>query len=516
MLKNLKMLIFIMLLAFFNGISFSGNHFYQPSPAKHLVSPDSTIRAIYIDNFFSGDSSSIILGDSLAEQNLFDYAANCGFNYLILYGLAAVPLGNNMEVLNALRSFIRRAHADYGMKIGCVGQSSKFFERMHEKYQTHDSVMVEERIDSYNLEFEFWKSFHDNIYLEYYCENYLQPNGYSCDSIGAFEFAMNELTRIDSLASLLADSGQMKCTSITTTEIYIGWINLGHAQVLAQKMSDGVIDRILGAVYQSAHPDGNLELYHFYHQTRRLSFLGSQNTNISFLPIFAVKENAGFHLRDWLDTIGSIPLVWEHYAGELYNDTSFYTQQINLKGYVWYNYSQMPGCSDSLNFGGEPEGPHGEIVKDSVYRFWISNTGNADRFWWDLPRGVRFHDAHHWDSEAFLVFSSDFTQGDSILVRAANRCHLSDTESFQVNGFNPATEQPRLEMSLMVVKDGIRLNVKLGDDYSYKIFDLQGKLINSGGGNTCKLSIPFKAPKGIFMFQLVQGRNQRLEKFLWN
>jgi len=443
---------------------------------------DDLTKAIYIDNFFKADSSQIILGDSMAETQLFDYAQNCGFNYLILYGLSAVPLGNNPDAVDALRSFVRRAHEDYNIKLGCIGQSSKFFSRIHNKYQALDIVDSVERLDSYNLEFEFWKSYHADIYEGYYCEYYLAPNGYSCDSIGAFEFAMDELTKIDSLAALLSDTSIFQSPSTVTTEIYVGWNNEYHAEVLADKVSQKELDRILGAVYKSAEEDGSLNLFYYYHQVERLAFLGNTAEPISFLPIFAVKEKQGNHLQDWMDTIGSIPYVWEHYAGQFNNDTILPLDSIYLEGYVWFNYSQMPLCFDSIYNDGWLQGPEGELVADSIYVFSLIDSEITDRYYWELPEGVSFSDSLKWDSQVNLLFSSNFQQGDSIAVRAANRCHIGERQCFEVQYFDAIPQLPKMLKGVFYL-NGL-VYVQFNDDIpklvNYQVFNLQGQLLKSG------------------------------------
>lgn len=456
------------------------------------------IKALYVDDFFSADSTEMILGDPEAEQTLFDYAQNCGYNYLILYGLSAVPLGSQPESVEALKSFVRRAHEDYQIKLGCIGQSSIFFKRIHEKYQSLDTVAAIERLDSYNLEFEFWKSFNSGIYQGYYCENYLEPNGYSCDSIGAFEFAMDELNRIDSLSNLFEDA-----TNITT-EIYIGWINEYHAEVLAQKMQDSIIDRILGAVYKPPLEDGSLNLYDFYHQLRRLGFLGSQGNTINFLPIFAVKESQGNHLGDWMDTIGSIPYVWEHYQREYLNDTSSYTDNINLQGYVWYNHSNMPLCFDSLGFEGYLEGPEGELVKDSVYTFRLANYENTDRFYWELPEGVVFADSSKWDEEVHLKFLSTFNEGDSISVRPANRCHLGERQFFVVNEFNHINIINKLIDQAYYSNGYLHIQMDHQSEWNYHIIDIYGReIINSTFiGDQTEIEIPNDISSAYYVIKL--------------
>jgi len=440
------------------------------------------IRALYVDQFFEADSSVIILGDSVAEQQLFDYAQNCGYNYFILYGLSAVPLGNNTEAVDALRSFVRRAHENYDIKLACIGQSSKFFDRIYRKYQSLEDVDSVERLDSYHLEFEFWKSYHSGIYTGYYCDTFLEPNGYSCDSIGAFNFAMDELDKIDSIAQLSSDTSIYDHPTAISTEIYIGWINEYHADVLLEKVAEKKLDRILGAIYKPALPDGSLNLYHFFHQEERLQFLGGQNIHFDYLPIFAVKEDDGNHLGDWMDSIGSIPYVWEHYKGEFLSDTSYYTDSINLKGYVWYNYSHMPLCFDSLDDSGILSGPQGVLVKDSAYSFSLEDAENANRFYWELPDGTHWADSLKWSREASLQFSSDFKEGDTITVRAANRCQLGTRQYFVVQYFNALKEVNAADAKLSY-QDGmlyIDLEKAPTQKLVYHIYNLQGQL-ESGG-----------------------------------
>lgn len=466
------------------------------------------IKALYVDDFFSADSSEIILGNEEAEQALFDYAQNCGYNYLILYGLSAVPLGSQNEAVEALKHFVRRAHEDYDIKLGCVGQSSDFFVRIHEKYQSLDTVATIERLDCYNLEFEFWKSYHSGIYEGYYCENYLQPNGYSCDSIGAFEFAMDELNKIDSLSNIFEESNSI------TTEIYIGWINEYHAEILAEKMQDSIIDRILGAVYKPPLEDGSLELYDFYHQTRRLGFLGSQGNPINFLPIFAVKESQGNHLGDWMDTIGSIPLVWEHYENEYFRDTAAYAENIKLQGYVWYNHSNMPLCFDDLGFEGILEGPEGELVKDSIYSFRLENYENANRFYWELPEGVLFADSSKWSEDVQLKFLSSFTVGDSIMVRPANRCHLGERQYFSVNDFNGVYNEASLISSVYYYSGAIHIDWEKPILSNYHIYNSMGQIVKSGKISFTESLIPFDASTGMYFFHLNTDQGDSIHKII--
>lgn len=485
-------------------------------PSVPSMEADTLIKAMYIDNFFSADSSEIILGDSIAEQELFAYAEHCGFNYLILYGLSQVPLGNNAAAVDALRSFVRHAHEDYELKVGCIGQSSKFFERIHTKYQSLVIVDSIERLDSYNLEFEFWKSFQAGIYEGYYCDYYLEPNGYSCDSIGAFNFAIDEIVKIDSIGGILADTSLTEVPSFVETEIYIGWINEYHAEVLADKMEEGIIDRILGAIYKPALEDGSLDLYYFYHQLRRLSFLGNQNTPINFLPIFANKESEGNHLGDWLDSIGNIPFVWEDYTNDYKKDTSTYAENINLQGYVWYNYSNMPLCFDSLGDEGWLSGPVGELLKDSIYTFQVMDYENANRFYWELPEGVSFVDSSKWNDGVDLKFAINFNEGDSIRVRPANRCHLGKRQSFVIKAFDDIPEIKEEVFQIYYFNKQIFISSELTGAMGFKIFNLQGQYIREGKVliEDGRGEIPFQNNNGYYLLQLSQQKINASQLFL--
>jgi len=479
------------------------------------------VKALFIDHFFEADSSIIILGDSVAEQELFDYTQNCGYNYLILYGLSAVPLGNHPEAVDALRSFVKRAHRDYGLKLGCIGQSSRFFERIHNKYQSLSSVSSDERLDSYQLEFEFWKSYHSGVYTGYYCDNYLEPNAYSCDSIGAFEFAMDELDKIDSIGNLLSDTLLFSQPTNVSTDIYIGWINEKHAEVLLDKIAQNKLDRILGATYKPALEDGSLNLYHFFHQEERLQFLGGQETQFDYIPIFAVQEKQGNHLGDWMDSIGSIPLVWEHFSGEFNTDTSYYTQYIHLKGYAWYHYSAMPLCFDSLGSSGIMEGPDGELFKDSIYTFSLNETENATRFYWELPKGVYHADSLKWNNTALLGFTSEFEEGDSIVVRAANRCHIGEKQYFIVNSFDFLTAQTSEKWQIHFTDHHINIRFNSIPDKTthYSIYQLNGTLLQEGTIQLYQKTtrIPFETGNtGWYVLRLYNEKDSTVQMFFAN
>ena len=145
-------------------------------------------RGIYIDSFDD------ILGNTVKEDSLLQYASDSSFNYLALYDLHTINFSNSTQV-NRLASFIRKARETYGISgIGAVGESYSTFANKIAPYNS-SRTNANEKFSVFNLEFEFWTASSVNP-GGYYCTQYVQPKGGACDSSGRFKFFVGNMHKI--------------------------------------------------------------------------------------------------------------------------------------------------------------------------------------------------------------------------------------------------------------------------------------------------------------------------------
>ena len=126
-------------------------------------------RAFYLPNINTW------LGNTVEENIRLSYAANNGFNYIIFYDLHLLDYNNNVQT-NNLASFLSRARNNYGIiQVGACAETYSFFENKIIPYN-NSRIAISEKFNVLNYEFEFWVQSTIN---QYYCNAYLQPNGYN-------------------------------------------------------------------------------------------------------------------------------------------------------------------------------------------------------------------------------------------------------------------------------------------------------------------------------------------------
>lgn len=270
-------------------------------------------KGMYVDGFAG------ILGNTNKEDSLLNYAQQNGFTYLVLYELHLVHASNNLTTVPTsapLANFISKAKTLYGIiEVGACSENFWWFDNIASVYNSIHAN-PNEQFDVYNLEFEFWNTGTVGP-GQYYCTTYLTPDGYSCDTSGAFAFYMKELTSIDSLA--LIDG--------VKSEIYVGWFNQHQATQMKSKA-----DRILLHSYVN-----NVNNVYSYAQTR-LSYLGNTSGVVDVMPIYS-SEPA--FLGPWLVSNPEVN-VNPVYLNDFTNDVGSWKVNINLVGYQWFAYSFMP------------------------------------------------------------------------------------------------------------------------------------------------------------------------------
>jgi hypothetical protein len=255
------------------------------------------------------------LGDATQENAFLSYAQNNGFNYITLYDLGAVSFSSS-TVKSKLASFISRAKTQYGItQVGAAGENYLFFANDIVPYNS--GRPTDERFDVANFEFEFWVN---SSVANLYCNKYLSPNGYACDTAGAFAFAYKEFKKIDSLCAARG----------LVSEVYFGWPNRGQIQKIASRA-----DRILLHAYR---PDDS-DVYQY--SRNRLIDIASISSSVKVITIFSSESS---FMGPWLTSSSThtVSRPYQTYSSYLSSETSSFKQYINLQGYTWFHYKYLP------------------------------------------------------------------------------------------------------------------------------------------------------------------------------
>ena len=253
------------------------------------------------------------LGNSTKETDLLTYAQGNAYTYIVFYDLGSLNFSSS-STKNALASFISRAKTQYGLlEIGAAGENSAFFSNNIIPYNNGRSSSSE-KFDVLNFEFEFWVS---SSIAGQYCSKYLTPNGFSCDTAGAYKFAKREMIAMDAIAN----------ANGLISEMYLGWPNKGQMQDVSN-----AVDRVLLHAYR---PDDS-DVYQY--SRNRLIDIASVGHSVKVIPIFSA-ESA--FMGPWLAT-HSITRPYQTYSDKYVTETGSWKQNINLQGYHWFTYSELP------------------------------------------------------------------------------------------------------------------------------------------------------------------------------
>ncbi len=304
---------------------------------------------LYVNDFKN------IIGDSVAETELLNYAQTNGFTYLILYNLTYIhnnifPIDNVTSSL-PLANFIENAKTNYGiLQVAAVGEKNQSFDKI-KVYNSFYPSNPEKRFDVFNLEFEYW----NNTSTQpggYYCTTYLQPNGFSCDEAGAFDFYDDQLIMMFSYGS----------ENNILAETYIGYVNQTQAEIITQNTH-----RILVHYYRQSDVYNNGDSIYQYpsSQPDRINMLALGNM-VTIMPIFSARPN---HMYNWL--LAPNPLskpydTWQNGQNGFNSQTGTWVSNVSLDGYVWYRYSDLLDISQQLS-----------VPNQSVEQAFVSYNSNT-------------------------------------------------------------------------------------------------------------------------------------------
>ncbi len=302
-----------------------------------------TVKGFYIDGFQT------ILGNPLREDSLLRFAKNNGFNYLMLYNLHNIntqhPL-TNISTSAVLANFIYKAKTQFDIaEIGGASENFEFLrDVIHVYNEQHPNPL--EKIDVYNLEFEWWNAASVDT-GGYYCQYYLAPNGDTCSVDGAFNYYTEMLFKIDSMANSAGHK----------SEAYLGWFDDPQGAGLI----NAGVDRILLHIYMPSVNFNQNSQYNYVDD--RLRSLGLANQPIKVLPLYSSEPS---FMQTWVTT-NDFFTPFNLLEASLQNETASWKSTIQLEGIQWFTYSDMPRKNMDLSVA--------EISRQfSVFQDWTANS----------------------------------------------------------------------------------------------------------------------------------------------
>lgn len=274
---------------------------------------NSNFRALYLKDI------DVWCGNTSTENTILNYCSGNGFNYIIFYDLGSFDFYSSTKK-NQLASFLSRARQNFGItQFGAAGEVYSFFRDYIIPYNNSRSSNAE-KFEVFNFEFEWWVS---SSVANLYCSKYLVPNGYSCDSAGAWRFSWNEFKKIDSAA---AANGNI-------SEYYLGWPTKGHMQQVVSRT-----DRLLLHAYRPSDSDV------YAYSRNRLIDAASTSTTVTVMPIFS--SEASF-MGPWLAN-NPVNKPYTTYSNDYIAETGSWKSKISLQGYTWFHYGYMPATTSAV------------------------------------------------------------------------------------------------------------------------------------------------------------------------
>jgi len=272
----------------------------------------STNRTLYVDEF------SIILGSPYKEKKLLSFASKYGFDTLILYELNKVDKQYSLtdpRKNNILAEFIAQAKLKYGIsKIGVSGESADFFTDRIQIYN-NSRTKPEEKVDVYNLEFEYWSKKASGV-DGYYCINYLEENNKPCTRQGSFSFFIDNLKTMKDLAN--------KSKNDIKVEAYVGYYSSNEIREISK-----YCDRIL------VHSKGKNPKVSFQSSKKNLENLNKSRSNIkTSILISATMSDMGYYLKH-----DSLENTEGKFFKEMNTKNINLIKNINFGGFSYRTYS---------------------------------------------------------------------------------------------------------------------------------------------------------------------------------
>ena len=324
-------------------------------------------KALYVDDL------KYIIGDYYKENKLLKFAQDSGYTYLACYNIHFIHknIFSITDPVSAkpLSDFIIKAKTQYEIeKVGVIGETFSPF-KVFQDYNLDHINEPNARFDIFNLEFEFWNQ---NTIDAYYCVDYLEDDGYTCDTAGAFAFLLPELCQIDSMCNEY---------DWLNSEIYIGHPTNMQCAKLAK-----CTDRVLVHYYRTSdvYNDGN-SIYNY--NKGRLPALTDSVDFIHIMPIFSGEDN---FMGSWLETHPESQAYDTWLNGQNAHDDEIgaWKNKMNVDGYIWFKYTSM--------YDTTPPPPPPLTGKIAFHNYTDYGAGDGQLFIYDFDKNTHTNISSSW------------------------------------------------------------------------------------------------------------------------
>jgi len=441
-----------------------------------------------------------IIGHHYKENKLLQFAKDSGYTYLACYNIYWIHK-NIFDITDStsaipLSDFIVKAKTQFGIeKVGAIGETYAPFE-IFQDYNLDHIDNPNARFDIFNMEFEFWNQ---NAIDAYYCADYLTPNGFSCDTAGAFAFILPELCKLDSMCDQY---------DWLNSEIYIGHPTDMQCAKLAK-----CADRVLVHYYRTSdvYNDGN-SIYNY--NKGRLPALTDSVDFIHVMPIFSGED---YFMGPWLETHPESQAfhTWLYGQNAHDDETGAWKDKMNIDGYIWFKYTDM--CDTT------PSPPPVFTGKIAFHNYTDYATGDGQLFIYDFDKNTLENISSSWTTIENTINPHFSPDGSKLTFMGWNQgtndwdifiwdVGSSSNPTNLTHARNNRDEDPKFSPNgkKIIYKERYWDNGSF--KYRFQEMDLTGTIVNTiDPPGDYEVSMPFYTPNGVeILYARGDGSNSEI------
>ena len=297
---------------------------------------------------------------------LLRYCRDSGFTSITI-SCASISLTTNSDSTAVIRNFIKKARTQYGIKY--VAAACYDFPKLRDKAHYYNTTLVTDTLEKFNRYYFEFEYFTNNIYKAASggvaagtgCTGYLAPNGFTCDSVGAWNYYTKTMKSVDSLAHVDGMRSQTYIGGTSKTDAKNLWVANNCDEIFVEMYKGVVTD-----LYPNAVP--------------RFYDYGMASHTVNVVALFPSILKSDPSLRPWLM---SPPPTGRHsinsalpiFMNSFNNETASWKPKIKVVGSYWFKYDGNPKDSTITSLYKQPTGVTSIPASNTATLSWAAVTG---------------------------------------------------------------------------------------------------------------------------------------------